>query len=234
MLFGNNSIDESGTGLKDKNSDFFILGCVAFDAKNWSDVDRGVNNLKRKLIGWAKPEDWEIKGRDIRRGEKFFKPLKWEQRVACLWEIGEMIAGLPCQLITVQIDKRAVTEYIDSESLYRLAFWRMLEEIDQLLVSRQEIGMLMIDMRSDMHSSVQDRRLLDAYHDWVTNKQSHARIIEMPWFGFSSFYAGLQLADFVSYLTDFVTNEKSGQPRDEQIIRIFNLLMKQMISIRLP
>ena len=67
----------------------------------------------------------------------------------------------------------------------------------------------MVDMRSDLHSSLQDRRLIDAYRDWVrARKEIH--FIELPWFGFSAFYAGLQLADFCAYMIDFDSNEENA------------------------
>ena len=68
-------IDESGTGLSQKQTPFFSSTTVAVSAVHWNDLDAQLSALKRKLISWAKPEDVEIKGRDIRRGEKFFKPF---------------------------------------------------------------------------------------------------------------------------------------------------------------
>jgi hypothetical protein len=65
-------IDESGTGLGDTRTPFFVLAAVAIRARDWQEVDSRVASLKRHLVSWAKPEDFEIKGRDMRRGEKFF------------------------------------------------------------------------------------------------------------------------------------------------------------------
>lgn len=64
-------IDESGTGVKDPRARHFVLASIAIDERDYSDVDVSVNEFKRRLFPSAKPEDFEIKGRDLRRSEKF-------------------------------------------------------------------------------------------------------------------------------------------------------------------
>jgi hypothetical protein len=211
-------IDESGTGLRDEQSPFFVLAAVAIPADEWQRVDSRVASLKRHLVSWAKPEDFEIKGRDIRRGEKFFKNQNWAQRARAIQDVAHLIEELPCRILAVQVDKRDLPEYVGSDSdLYRVAFWRLLEEIEGELEQIKQTGMLMVDMRSDMHSSVQDRRLVDAYREWIASREGHTHLVELPWFGFSAFYAGLQLADFVAYSIDFVHNEEMSKKRAEEL-----------------
>lgn len=227
-------IDESGTGLRDKRTNFFVLGCLAIDSKDWPNVDNEVNAIKRHIITWAKPEDWEIKGRDLRRGEQFFKSLNWDARFNAFHDIGRLLAKLPARLFAVQVDKRFLTEYVNSEDLYRLAFCRMLDEIEQFLAVHDGIGMVMVDMRSDLHSSVQDRRLLDAYREWRSTRSGESHIVEIPWFGFSSFYAGLQLADFFSYLVDYVSNDLPRDARDEGLVNVYGLFESKVRFISIP
>ena len=110
-----------------------------------------------------------------------------------------------------------------------------LEAIDIQLERMHDSGMLMVDMRSDMHSSVQDRRLIDAYRDWVGSRMGLTRLIELPWFGFSAFYAGLQLADFTAYLVDFVSNESIRVTRDQPVHDVYRRLIVEKVSlIRIP
>ncbi len=228
-------IDESGTGLKDKASEFFVLAAIGIEAVDSPDLDRAVIALKRRLIGWAKPEDFEIKGRDIRRGEKLFSHQRWEQRVEAMKAIAQLIAELPCRAVVVAVDKRDLPEYVGTDSdLYRIAFWRLLEELDADLEEVNDLGLLMVDMRSDLHSSVQDRRLVDAYRDWVASRSGETRFIELPWFGFSAFYAGLQLADFVAYLTDFVSHERARGVRQDELHDAFSLLQAKVKIVRIP
>jgi hypothetical protein len=232
MLF---YIDESGTGLRDPNSPYFVLSATAVHATDWKVIDAGVAALKRRLVSWAKPEDFEIKGRDLRRGEKFFKNQSWEWRMNAFLDSAKLLAELPCQVLTVQVDTRDLPEYVRSDTdLYRLAFWRLLEEIDSSLDRERQPGMLMVDMRSDMHSSVQDRRLIDAYRDWIGSRMGLTRLVELPWFGFSAFYAGLQLADFTAYLVDFVSTEIKRDERNRPLLDAYSLIQSKVTLIRIP
>jgi len=53
-------IDESGTGLKDTRTPYFVLSAVACVAEDCPRLDVAVSSLKRKIFNWAEPEDWEI------------------------------------------------------------------------------------------------------------------------------------------------------------------------------
>jgi hypothetical protein len=77
-------------------------------------------------------------------------------------EVAEFIGRSQVRVFAVQADKRDLPETIGSDTdLYRLTFWRLLDELDGELDRLNEAGMLMVDARSDMHSSIQDRRLVD-------------------------------------------------------------------------
>lgn len=89
-------------------------------------------------------------------------------------------------------------------------------------------------MRSDMHSSVQDRRLVDAYREWVGERGGQTRLIELPWFGFSAFYAGLQLADFAAYLIDFGVHESTRAKRSEELREAFAKFQSKVYLVHVP
>jgi hypothetical protein len=93
--------------------------------------------------------------------------------------------------------------------------------------------MLMLDARSDLHSSVQDRRLLDVYRDWRSASQK-SRFIEMPWFGFSSFYVGLQLADYVAYSIEYMAGNKEKTERSTDLQQAFNVLQQKVRYAEIP
>lgn len=173
-------IDESGTGLGDKGSPFFVLSATGIPAQDWKTVDNQIVALKRRLVGWAKPEDFEIKGRDMRRGEKFFRRMNWPERVKAIQDVAEVIAALSCRIFAVQVDKRELPEYVASDDMmYRLSLSRLLDELESELERLNQPGMLMLDMRSDLHSSVQDRRVVDAYRDWVASRMGQTHLIEL-------------------------------------------------------
>lgn len=210
-------VDESGTGLEDKRTPFFVLSAFSISVSECRLLDQKVAELKQQILPWAKPEDFEIKGRDIRRGEKFYKNLDWAARMKFVNDIAELIADCPCRIFVVRVDKRDLPEYVASNNdLYRLAFWRLLDQIELWLTEIYEPGLLMMDMRSDLHSSVQDRRLLDAFREWEGRRRELSHFVESPWFGFSAFYAGLQLSDFVAYTFDLLHNRhESGRGEAE-------------------
>lgn len=229
-------VDESGTGLKDLQSAFFVLGCITVDEREWQRIDGEVTLLKRRLISWAKPEDWEIKARDMRRGDRLFRNQNWEIRAKAFHAISSTISEFQCRLIVVQVDKRLLPRSVQTDTdLYRLAFWRLLDELDKFLHQNDKTGMMLFDMRSSsLHSSIQDRRLIDAYRDWLSTKTSRNRFVGMPWFGFSEFYAGLQLADFVSYLVDFTHNEIERGKRSRELYEAFQLIESKLHLIKIP
>ncbi len=199
-------IDESGTGLRDRRSPYFVLAATVIPAQELTIVDEQINEFKRRLIPFANPEDYEFKVRELRRGERFFRNLSWSIRAQAIDEMASLIAALPCEILAVQVNKEHLTEYIAAEDqLYAMAFRKLVDMIENLLQQTNQIGMLMVDSRSDLHSSVQDRRLLDVFRQWQHQKTS--RLVGLPWFGFSAFYVGLQIADFAAYMIDFVSNE---------------------------
>ena len=135
----------------------------------------------------------------------------------------------------MQVDKRELPEYVGSDDLlYRLALSRLLDVIDESLEGVGESGMVLLDARSDLHSSVQDRRIIDAYREWVGSRGGKTALVELPWFGFSAFYAGLQLADFAAYLTDFVSNEGNAGRGSTEMAAAFNRFRHKMRLFPIP
>lgn len=228
-------VDESGTVLGDKQSSYFLLAALAIPDNQLQLVDEKTSGLKRELISWAEPEDFELKIRDIRRGEKFFKEEDWPTRVAAIHRVAQLLSELPCHIVAVQVDKRDMPEYVSThDDLYRLAFIRLLDSLEAELREAGNSGMLMLDMRSDMHSSVQDRRLVKAYRDWLARYAGQTQFVELPWFGFSAFYAGLQLADCAAYMVDFIANEDVGGQRRAEIREAYARFQHKVQLIRIP
>ena len=228
-------IDESGTGLKDVRSSYFVLAAVMLAEAHWRSVDEQLIGVKRGMIRWAKPEDFEVKGRDMRRGEKFFSTMGWPGRVEAMWKVAQLIAQLPYPISAVLVDKRELPEYISSDDhLYRLAFVRLLDALSDTLEDSGERGMVLLDACSDLHSSVQDRRLIDAYRDWFASRSGETALVELPWFGFSAFYAGLQLADFAAYLVDSDANNRDRGRHGTEMQRLFATFSRKVQILTIP
>lgn len=194
-------IDESGTGLNDTHSPYFILAAVAVPQAEVQQVDLAITALKNGLFDFAKPEDFELKGVDLRQGHKFFKRLSWNERLQIMQKVSALLDELPIKVIATRVDTRDLPQHINSDmDLYRLAFWQLLKEIDVQLSNQSEYGIILIDTHSTGHSSLQDRRIIDAFLAWGKKRTTPTRLIERPLFGFSAFYPCLQLADFAAYM----------------------------------
>ncbi len=228
-------IDESGTGLKDTRSPYFVLSAIAIPAENNQALNQAIIDLKSDMVSWARPEDFEIKGRDLRRGNKAFKSLDWKQRSRIFLDIATLLSDFPCHIIAVQVDTRDLPEYISTDTeLYRIAFWRLLDAIEADLVARNRSGMTLMDARSNLHSSIQDKRTIQAYQEWL-HSRGHSHLVDVPWFGFSAFYAGLQMADFTAYLVDFVANETTpDRRRSAPLLEAFQRISEKTTLFRIP
>ncbi len=114
-------IDESGTGLRDKRSPYFVLAAVAIPTRELAQVDEQVNAFKRQLIPFAEPEDFEFKVRELRRGERFFRGIPWQIRAQAILEMSSLMAALPCRVLAVQVHKGHLTDYIEADDQLSLS-----------------------------------------------------------------------------------------------------------------
>lgn len=150
------------------------------------------------------------------------------------FEDGTGANALKC-FFAVRVDKRHLPDGIASDAeLYRVAFWRLLEELEIELTDLAESGIVLFDSLSDLHSSVQDRRMVDAFREWASLRSKPTRLVELPWFGFSEFYSGLQLADFCAYLVDFISNEVSRPARAEELHGAFSAIAQKLKLVDVP
>jgi len=197
---------EKGARARRQHPGFFVLAAVGMPAQRWQEVEAQIEQLKRQWVPFLEPNLFEIKGRDLQQGTGPFRHLKWDQRMAIFQTFGDLLLEWRTRIWAVEIDKEwlykePAIENLSTDDLYQLALPRLLEQIAQTLQTEEEYGTLRMDARSTLHSSVQDRRFLDMFQRW---QQRHPllgrRFLEPPWFGFSAFYVGLQIADVVAYL----------------------------------
>jgi hypothetical protein len=167
-------VDEGGTGWSDPTTNLFFLASFAIHIQHWSQMDREVSALKKELFRGKEPEDWELKGRDIWQGEGSFKNCPRQLGFRAFKKASETMSLLPCHIFAVQVNKkrlRETREYIKDETgLYRLAFNQLLEQLDAYLKQSNETGILLMDSRSNQHTSIQDDRLIKVYRDWKSQK----------------------------------------------------------------
>ncbi len=228
-------IDDSGTNLGDKKHEYFVLGAFAIHSDQRALMDERLGAFKKQLVSWAAPEDVELKGRWLQRGDELFKNFDWPTRVKAFHDVAQIIDEIPCRVFVVLMHKPSLIESIDSdEDLYRLAFWRLLDELDEELKRENQAGLLMLDGQSDLHSHVSDRRFIDSYRRWAGSRAKEPGFAELPWFGFSAFYSGLQLADFSAYLTWLVSEESRSGRRAEDLHKAFAKIEYKVRRIFIP
>lgn len=230
-------VDEGGTGWNDMETNFFFLASFAIHVQHWSQMDREVSALKKELFSGKEPEDWELKGRDIWQGVGSFKKVSREFRLQTFKKISEAMSQLPCHIFAVQVNKKRLRETSedikDETGLYRLSFNQLLEQLNAYLKQSNETGILLMDSRSTQHTSIQDGRLLRVYRDWKSQKES-SNFVELPLFGSSEFYTGLQLADYVVYLIDRSSKEAGTASGNTELEEAFNLLKPKMQLFKIP
>ncbi len=209
-------IDEGGTGWDDPQTDFFLLSALAIPIGKWWEIDSGVYAVKEKFLKSKNPEDWEIKARNIWQGQGLFKKVDREHRIRFFLELSQKLGQLPCHILAIKINKKLLKNSpatIDNDTkLYGFAFYYLLEELNSFMKTSNETGIIFMDSRSTLHTAVQDNRVIRAYRDWESKQKEPHTFLQLPWFGFSEFYTGLQLADYVTYLIDRrQTEEKKYQ-----------------------
>jgi len=121
----------------------------------------------------------------------------------------------------------------DNEGLYRLTFNQLLEQLDAYLKQDNETGILLMDSRSSHHTNAQDGRLLTVYRNWKSQKES-SNFVDLPLFGASKFYTGLQIADYVVYLIDRHSKPVGTARRYAELEEAFNLLKPKMQLVKIP
>lgn len=127
-------------------------------------------------------------------------------------------------------------EYVESDNdLYPSCLLALSDQLELGLSVNNELGLLMADARSDLHfehtrSTVNSMPFANG--SVLDSGQTH--FVEPPWFGFSAFYGGLQLADFAAYFVDFVSNETERAERDNELRASFRIIVSKVNLIRIP
>ncbi|MBD2302624.1 DUF3800 domain-containing protein [Nostoc sp. FACHB-190] len=231
-------VDESGTCSKDDQTNFFVLASVAISEHDSSQIHTKVLSLKQSIFPSKDHDTWELKGREIYRGEGTFKKHKLESRIRIFLEISTTLNQLPCHIFTVVVNKKAFykmrEDMKDDTMLYRLTFNRLLQELDGFMKCSNESGILLMDSRSTHSSSVQDGRLVKAYRDWINSQKYDCCFVEQPWFGVSQFCLGLQLADYVAYLINLSTQQIEGKSHTVECLKAFDILQSKIHLVEIP
>lgn len=236
-------IDEGGTGWKDQETNFFFLVSLAVPAYCVPEMERELHSLKQSWLSGGKLTDWELKGHDIWQGKGKFKNVNQEYRFKVFLQLAQNLSQSQSSIFAIVINKKSIIEkqinkdverYIENDAdLYQLSFKKMLDILNYFLKTSNQTGILLMDSRSSSHNSVQDGRLVKVYEDWIELQEETPCFIEKPWFGFSEFYTGLQLADYVAYLLARRVNEKK-EIASQKLQEAFDLLKSKIYLLQIP
>ncbi|NEP11157.1 MAG: DUF3800 domain-containing protein [Symploca sp. SIO2C1] len=232
-------IDESGTGWKDKQTNFFFLVSLAVFAQNCLQIDREFLSFKRSVRPRYQPEEWELKGREIWQGIGKFKSVTRENRIGYFLKLAKTLSDLPCHIFAIQVNKTLLRDshksIKDDNDLYQFTFKQMLEELNAFIKDSDETGILLMDSRSTQNTSVQDGRLLRTYREWKGEQTKPSRFVDPPWFGLSEVYTGLQLADYVAYLiARRLNDEGASSTSSTKLQEAFNILHSKIHLVEIP
>ena len=108
-------VDESGTCSNDNQTNFFVLAAVAITDEHSSQIYRDISSLKQGILKKKKPEEWELKARDICQGLEYFKGWKWEARVRVFLEVSNTLNRLPCEIFAVIATALAVKPLCEAQ-----------------------------------------------------------------------------------------------------------------------
>jgi len=168
---------------------------------------------------------------------KSFENCEQEWRYRAFKQFSKTLNQLPCHIFAVQVNKKRLGEtredIKDDIGLYSLTFNQLLEQLDAYLKHYNETGILLMDSRSAHHTSIQDDRLLTVYRDWKSQKES-SNFVELPLFGVSDFYTGLQVADYVVYLIHRHSTQAGTGRGYAELEEAFNLLKPKMQLVKIP
>lgn len=231
-------VDESGTYLNDNQTNFFVLAAIAIADENSSQLEREIRSFKQEIFKKRKPEEWELKGRDLYQGLEVFKGYNWNGRLRIFLEAANILSQIPCHLFGVMVNKnfyyKDKEQLKDDTLLYQLTFNQLLEQLDAFLKRHYNRGILLMDSRSTHRTSVQDGRLVKAYRDWVESREYESGFVDQPWFGVSKSSIGLQLADYVAYLFNLKSQATEGDPRKAQFMEAYNILQPKINLVEIP
>ncbi len=228
-------IDESGTDLPRRaesrarllsKQPYFVLACVAWSQEEFRVFRQKFMELRQQWFPYF-DTGVEFKAQQIWQGEGLFRKIPLESRIALIRELLALLHETHPRSWIIIIDKHILHEDMNTDDMYKLGFWALLSNVAQWLESQHSQALLCLDSRSTLHSAVQDRRLIEAYHFWEREHHEQSKYyLGEPWFGFSLHYPGLQLADIVAYLS---ARKAKGDLRASQLMDSFVMSYAQEI-----
>jgi hypothetical protein len=212
-------IDESGDVGFDPTQHFFVLAALVIRVDQCRAIQEKLTKLKQEYFPAIRPEDIEIKGRNIEQAKKFFAHVPLEIRQEIVKRLFELLFAHNISLFATVFSKEEESVRrlnMPPDDVYRYAYKNLIGRLNGFLESKNENGMLLVDSQaSSVRSSLKDDRLVRFHQECLnelTQGGKEIRIIEYPVFVQSEFFAAAQLADLCAYHIFHAMQICYGQP----------------------
>lgn len=190
-------VDESEWPRPKDPSGFTVWAAIAIDPKDSKDFFRDILQLKRRLLPFDGPDDYEIKGRRLLSRRAVRTPWK----VTLCEEIVSPCksAGVRAFAAGLRNTDTLAVEGFTEPIVYR-AYSRILERVNAMMVELGEDEMAIIALGSqDEGADTQKARAFGnfLYGNLIGRTLTH--IVETPFFVSSKATVGIQVADLLAY-----------------------------------
>jgi len=212
-------IDESGAAGFDPVQHFFVIAALIIKVDQCRMMQEKLTKLKQEYFPAIRPEDIEIKGRNIEQAKKFFKHISFETRQEIIKRLFELLFAHEISLLATVLSKEEESVRrlnMSPDDVYRYAYKNLVIRLEKFLEVQNTEGVLLIDSQaSSVRNHLKDDRLIRFHQECLSelaSRQRQSRIVDYPLFVQSEFFAATQLADLCAYHIFRAMQIHFGQP----------------------
>lgn len=190
-------VDESGKPQLSDPRDY-VLSAFIVHERDWKDIDKAVNDVKRQYFPKIMPHELELHAIDILHRKRAFRGVDKNQKYNLFANCYSLINESPCHVISVVIRKKLITKNrFDCENWgFRLLF----ERFERFLEGQAEgeYGLMLIDSVTPKIDKQTRKKIMEMCLDG-TKYRKNQRVLEDPIFVYSHHRNMSQLADLVAF-----------------------------------
>ena len=199
---------------------YYHIGGVCIAEDDLFDVERSVNAIAARVFGSAKlTRDTELHATDIYHRKRNFKHCSdFEKRLTVLADFARILSLDSVQLIKIRIDCAKLSE---SQDAAEIAFMYFCERANDLVKSKNSLGMLIGDREND--------RLADQYATTLSGYRADGtdfafgrdikNLVDSVHFSHSHLSRFLQLADVYTWFLQFRDRNRGSKDRWHQTVQ---------------
>lgn len=214
----------------DERYPHYHIGATCIDEQYLSSVEQKISAISEKAFGTAKvTRGTELHATEIYHRTKNFKDCAdFGKRLELIADLVEILSLEEVQLIDIQVNCSLLH---DTQAPEEIAFMFLCERANDLVKSRQSLGMLIGDRESD---TLADRfsTTLSSYRahgtDFEFGRDIH-NLVDSVHFTHSHLSRFLQLADVYTWLLQFQNRNRGSD--NERHRAIFDILRREGVNL---